>query len=387
MSGYAVVDVETTGLRPAWHDRVVEIGVVLLDEAGAVTGEWSSLVNPGRDLGPQRIHRVIAADVRHAPGFAQVAGTVADLLRGRIVAAHNLAFDAMFLAAEFRRAGFDVPLDPETGVCTMRWAPHFLPGAPRSLAGCCAVADVPLSGHHDALVDTRAAAALLGRFIAGADGDVPWPCDPPGGWPEIAGSREPAVRRGVSSERDTHFLARVVDRLPRAEGPEAADDYLALLDRILLDGQISATSADALVEFAGAVGLTRQDLDHLHRDYLAALVQAAPAESGDPRELVLVAALLHLPSDAAHSGTPRDIPRFRPAPGDLIAFTGETPEEREIWERRAQAAGFVPHPRVTRDVRLLVAADPDTLSQKARRARVYGIPIVTTSTFTRLIDQ
>ena len=55
--GYAVVDVETTGLRPSWSDRVVEIGVVHLDSAGAVTGEWSTLVNPGRDLGPQQLHR------------------------------------------------------------------------------------------------------------------------------------------------------------------------------------------------------------------------------------------------------------------------------------------------------------------------------------------
>ncbi|WP_460363961.1 3'-5' exonuclease, partial [Actinocorallia lasiicapitis] len=132
MNGYAVVDVETTGLDPGRHDRVVEIGVVQLDPAGRETGSWGSLVNPGRDLGPQRIHRIVAADVRHAPAFAELAGTVADLLRGRIVAAHNLAFDAAFLAAEFRRAGTDVPLDPASGACTMRWAPVFLPGAPRN---------------------------------------------------------------------------------------------------------------------------------------------------------------------------------------------------------------------------------------------------------------
>ncbi|GGT40553.1 exonuclease domain-containing protein [Nonomuraea spiralis] len=50
--GYAVIDVETTGLRTSWHDRVIEVAVVLLDPLGCVTREWSTLVNPERDLGP-----------------------------------------------------------------------------------------------------------------------------------------------------------------------------------------------------------------------------------------------------------------------------------------------------------------------------------------------
>lgn len=386
MRGYAVVDVETTGLRPAWHDRVIEVGIVQLDAAGAVTGEWGSLVNPARDLGPQRIHRITAADVRHAPDFAAVAGTIADLLRERVVVAHNLAFDAMFLAAEFRRAGYVVPLDPETGVCTMRWAPHFLPDAPRNLAGCCALAEVPLSGHHDALVDARAAAGLLTHYLGIAGGEPPWRTAGPD-WPRIDGARVAAVRRGVSAERDGHFLARIVDRMPRVSEPAAADDYLALLDRVLLDGQISASAGDALVEFATAVGLGRADLDRLHRDYLAALVRAASDEEGQPDGLDEVAALLGLPAEAAHTGTPRQVRRTRIQHGDLVAFTGETREDRTVWEQRAAAAGFVPHPRVTRQVALLVAADPDTMSQKARQARAYGIPIVTIGTFRKLVGQ
>lgn len=46
--------------------------------------------------------------------------------------------------------------------------------------------------------------------------------------------------------------------------------------------------------------------------------------------------------------------------------------------------GYVPHPNVTKKVRLLVAADPDTLSGKARKARAYGVPIVTPKAFSRM---
>ncbi|MBO2453353.1 hypothetical protein J4573_40110 [Actinomadura barringtoniae] len=402
-SGYAVVDVETTGLRPAHHDRVIEVGIVQTDTAGEITGEWGSLVNPGRDLGPQRIHRITAADVRHAPPFEALAGTIAGLLRGRVVVAHNLRFDAMFLASEFTRMGVAAPLAVRSGVCTMTWAPHFIPEAPRNLAGCCAVAEVPLEGHHDALVDTRAAAGLLRHYIRlgnAAGADLPWAdvLAAQRSWPDLPASTAQAVRRGVSADRDAHFLARVLDTLPRVAEPAGADTYLDLLDRVLLDRDISPTAGDALAEFANGIGLSWGDLHRLHRDYLAALARSAIAEGAvDARErdeLARVAGLLDLPPDAvdealdrAAAGAEREVRRYRLQPGDLVAFTGEAEVPREVWESRARQAGYVPHPRVTKEVRLLVAADPDTMSQKARRARIYGVPVVTTRAFKRMIAQ
>ncbi|GAB3988252.1 hypothetical protein GCM10029978_110150 [Actinoallomurus acanthiterrae] len=400
--GYAVVDVETTGLRSDWQDRVIEVGIVQLDASGDVTGEWATLVNPGRDLGPRRIHRIVAADIRHAPAFDEVAGTIAALLKGRVVVAHNLAFDALFISGEFARLGATAPLAPEAGVCTMRWASYFMPEAPRNLAGCCALADVPLSGHHDALVDAHAAAGLLRHYLGLVEGRVPWrdlletAASAP--WPDLPNTNAPAVRRGVSAERDGHFLARILDRMPRVPEPAVADSYLGLLDRVLLDRRISPTQADALVEFAAAVGLGRADLDRLHHDYLAALARAALVDGAvtpaQRDELVRVAALVGLPPGSARraleraaEGRARPFDRFRLERGDRVAFTGEAELGRDVLEARARSAGYVPHPRVTKEVALLVAADPDTLSRKARRARIYGIPIVTTGTFLRLISQ
>ena len=90
---YAVIDVETTGLRASWHDRIIEIAVVHPDADGRVQNEWCSLVNPDRDLGPQHIHGISAAEAERAPAFARLAGTVADLLRGRTLVAHNGLLD------------------------------------------------------------------------------------------------------------------------------------------------------------------------------------------------------------------------------------------------------------------------------------------------------
>ena len=60
---FAVIDFETTGLVPERTDRVVEIGVVLTDDDGLIEHEWTTLINPHRDVGATHIHRIDCGDV------------------------------------------------------------------------------------------------------------------------------------------------------------------------------------------------------------------------------------------------------------------------------------------------------------------------------------
>jgi len=405
MPGYAVVDLETTGLRPSWHDRIVEIGVVLLDPDGEVEGTWETLVNPERDLGPQEIHGIVAADVLAAPTFADVAGDVVDLLRGRTFVAHNAAFDATFLAASYRTLGLAVPVRSATSVCTMRWASRLMPRAPRTLAGCCAHAGVPLHDHHAALADAAAAAGLLRRLmdISGRPGarrtgrpsgawSPPWAelcaISEAMPWPTVAHRGCSCVVRGNAAARRAPFLSRLVDSLPGECVGEAQAEYLALLDRALLDRLISVREQEALVACARDLGIDQPTALSLHRTYLHSLARAAWADGvvSEPEreDLLAVAALLDLdPAEvdgalaAAEGSGAGGVNHFRLQPGDLVVFTGQMAESREVWVERAVAAGLVPHPGVTKKVRLVVAADPDSLSGKARKAVDYGIPIVT----------
>ena len=417
MTGYAVVDVETTGLFPGGQDRIAEIAIVQVDSDGQVEDTWATLINPGRDLGPQQIHGISASDARHAPTFSDIAGLVAELLRGRTFVAHNAQFDRRFVWHAFAATGYDVPLIAPTTLCTMRTGAQLFPTAPRSLAGACFHHGVTHASAHEALSDARAAADLLRIYLAGGarqvvpgwDDVVELAATTP--WPLIPATGTAPIRRGVATERDTHFLARLAAARTLPITTWEKEEYLELVDRALLDRHISAREHDQLAVLCVQLGIGREEADALHREHLAGLSAVAwadgvlsPAEVAD---LQAVAAMLDVPasdvrrlleppapwssavtgSDAeADAASGRATSRFTLLPGDLVVFTGAMDEPRDVWERRAGAAGLVSHPAVTKKVRLVVAADPDSMSGKARKAEAYGIPVVSETGFLRMLD-
>ena len=160
---FAVLDVETTGLSPA-RDRIIEIAVVRCAPDGSFLDEWSTLVDPGRDPGPTHIHGITASDLEGAPSFEDIAEELRERLAGSMVAAHNLSFDAGFLAAEFQRAGSTTPDQP--AVCTLLLARHVLKGNKGySLAACAATLGIDHPNAHRALADTRVTASVLAAMI------------------------------------------------------------------------------------------------------------------------------------------------------------------------------------------------------------------------------
>jgi DNA polymerase III subunit epsilon len=250
---------------------------------------------------------------------------------------------------------------------------------------------------------------LLARYMDVAGTPVPWAHlmsrAPAEVWPVAAATEVVPVLRQRPGQPVEHFLSRLVARLPRLHQPQG-DAYLDLLDRALLDRHISATEADALIVVAEQLDLGRYEVIALHENYLQALAVAALADGvvtdEEHDDLVSVAALLGLGPDhlehafdaasrATPGGTARQAPvpsgRFTLALGDTVVFTGQMDEPREIWEDRARAKGLVVADRVTKQTRLLVAADPDSMSGKARKAAAYGVPIIHPNAFDQLVSQ
>ena len=161
---FAGIDVETTGLRPR-NDRVIELAVVRCDPSGSPISEWSTLVDPGRDPGPTRIHGITPADLVGAPTFAEALPDLLHQLGDAIVVAHNLPFDSAFFANEFRRAG----VEPHRGygLCTLELARIVLADQSGfSLAACAESLGIAHLGAHRALADTRVTALLLQALIS-----------------------------------------------------------------------------------------------------------------------------------------------------------------------------------------------------------------------------
>jgi DNA polymerase III subunit epsilon len=79
--------------------------------------------------------------------------------------------------------------------------------------------------------------------------------------------------------------------------------------------------------------------------------------------------------------------RFALARGDAVVFTGEAPGlDRPALECQARSLGLRVMGSVSGKTALVIAADLDSLSSKARRARQLGIPIVGYTTYLRMLD-
>ena len=156
--GFAVLDLETTGTGQLC--RIVEIALLLLSPEGEIEREWSTVINPGVPIPNAAVHGIDGRMAAQAPSFSGVAPSLAGLLEGRVLVAHNLdRFDGPILRHHFWEAVDVIPelvLDLGDGIDTM-------PNPFLSLGKLCAAHGVTLSGDdaHTALGDTRALSALL----------------------------------------------------------------------------------------------------------------------------------------------------------------------------------------------------------------------------------
>ena len=287
MTGYAVIDVETTGLSSR-NDRVIELAVVHTDTHGTITGRWETLINPQRNLTAQHIHHIHASHIQHAPLFADIATDLLTLLDGRVPVAHNAPFDARFLAAELHRTGKTLHQQHDF-LCTMNLSRRYLPGVGKTLADCLAATNITNTGAHTALADATATAQLLAHYIHNS---------PPTDW-------EPHLTKATTN-RHHHAPPPLTARWhPRANAtpdntatiilnaldPDAFDlttptdhtTYLTALTRTittaLTQGHLTDNDTYALAELGNTMGMSRDMASELHERLYRELVQQMPEQA------------------------------------------------------------------------------------------------------------
>ncbi|MET7290313.1 DEDDh family exonuclease [Streptomyces sp. NPDC005573] len=197
--GYAVVDVETTGL--ARDDRIISAAVYRLDARGEVEDHWYTLVNPERDPGPVWIHGLTSDVLEGAPLFAEVAEEFAARLDGRVLVAHNAVFDWQMIAREYARAAREAPVRQR--LCTIALSKELaLPLPNFKLESLAAHFGVVQQRAHHALDDARVLAeAFRPSLRAAASAGVRLPlleCRPLTEWAD-----SPRIGRQASGGYDS----------------------------------------------------------------------------------------------------------------------------------------------------------------------------------------
>lgn len=167
---YAVVDLETTGGSPARGHRITEVAVVEVRD-GAITRDFSTLVNPGRSI-PSYIARLTGITdemVAGAPFFEDVAQELLSWLDGRVFVAHNVNFDWRFVSAQLGDALGEVPESPR--LCTVQMTRRLAPGLRRrNLDAVACHFGIAIHARHRAHGDALATARVLLRLLDEARG-------------------------------------------------------------------------------------------------------------------------------------------------------------------------------------------------------------------------
>jgi DNA polymerase-3 subunit epsilon len=360
-------------------------------------------------MGPSSIHQISSADVLRAPTFAEIAGDVLEILiQASAVAGHNVSFDKNFLVQEYERVGVALPQIPL--LCTCRLFGRA------SLQACCDELGIAFDGMpHRALTDARASARLV-SFMCADDpslldahrmNDVSWPALRPLRTPCFC--REHARKAHSEPPKFLQRIARKMHHDVEAQTPNVLA-YMALIDRVLEDRTIDKVEEDTLVEAALDWQLSRAQLDAVHAQYLHHLSVYALADGivteSERRDLHLVARLLGQDDTAldalleaaaaqlasANRTTPKRAASDNALCGQRVCFTGQLrcaiggePITRELAEALATEAGMVVVGNVTKTLDILVVADPNTQSGKAKKARDYGIRILSDAVFWRMI--
>ncbi len=163
---FVVVDVETTGLKPA-QQRIIEVGLIRVSPHGAPF-RWSSLVNPERRI-PDYIRSLTGIDdqlVAGAPDFRSIAPTIVEIVGDLPLVGHNVEFDIGFLNAELARAG--LPKLINQSIDTLALAATLAPETRRlNLGDVARSLGIPAKESHrssnDATTTLEVFGALLGR--------------------------------------------------------------------------------------------------------------------------------------------------------------------------------------------------------------------------------
>jgi len=376
MNRFAVIDTETTGFGKT--DRILEIGIVLVD-GNEIIQEWETLINPERDISNSNIHGVTPELVSIAPTFSEVIDEISGFLDGRIFVAHNVAFDTRMLKYEFGKANREIEFGKP--FCTLQ-------ATKMKLEKACEEYGVKNLGAHRALTDARATALILAQvFTANSDTSSVI----------IENYDKKSVARIISRSAfdSTHVGGQQhIRRISRNHGTHGAEgpllSYLDALSSLLSDFKLTKDESSQLKIWASDLGLSKKEIETANSIFINSIVEAAERDnyiSPTERDLISsISAELGIEIELDQSSNAKET-EVSLVSGIRVCFTGTARDEkgdvitREFLESIAQSRGLEVVSLTKTSCDLLVAADKSSMSGKAKKARDYGITVISVSEF------
>jgi DNA polymerase-3 subunit epsilon len=258
---FAIFDVETTGLSPAYGHRVCEVGCLRL-LGGEVAGRFESLVDPGRPVSPgaYRVNRISADMLLDAPAFEQVSKPLLALMDGAVLVAHNAPFDLGFLAAELEIAQLLPPEGPVVDTLALsRRAYRFTRNGLQAVASALGVETGTV---HRAMGDVYTTSQVLEQILLDLDrrwgvttlgglldfqgGSIPYPL--PQVLPLPPTIAEALERRGQVQMRYVDARGQETERAVRPLRVHERRGHLYLLAHCYRAGELRTFRLDRVVE-------------------------------------------------------------------------------------------------------------------------------------------
>ena len=165
-----VLDTETTGLDHESGDRIVEVGVIELNNY-IITGKYLHYyINPEKKSDPkaEKIHGLTTEFLSDKPKFVDIAETLIDFIGDNKVIIHNAPFDLGFLNAELSKCDMK-ELKEEQVIDTLIISRKKYPGQSVSLDALCRRFNIDLTTRekHGALLDARLLSQVYLELMGG----------------------------------------------------------------------------------------------------------------------------------------------------------------------------------------------------------------------------
>ena len=165
-----VLDTETTGLDFSNGDKIVEIGIVELENYIETGNFFHYYLNPEREssLEALKVHGLTAEFLSNKPKFEDISDELVKFIGSSKIIIHNASFDIGFLNAELKNCNMSV-INEENIIDTMIMAKNKFRGQSISLDSLCRRYNIDISNReiHGALKDAKLLALVYLELIGG----------------------------------------------------------------------------------------------------------------------------------------------------------------------------------------------------------------------------